>query len=54
VIGSGRMVFVALLLVAAAIMIGIDGWRAFRRYRRRVAAPTTAVVRAIPASDGVR
>ena len=38
VIGSGLMVLVALLLVAAAVVIGIDGWRAFRRYRRQPAA----------------
>jgi carbon starvation protein len=46
VLGSGLMVFVALLLVAAAVMIGIDGWRAFQRYRHRAAAPTPAAARA--------
>ena len=47
VVGSGLMVLVALLLVAAAIMIGIDGWRAFQRYRRRPApAPKPAAARA--------
>lgn len=47
VIGSGLMVLVALLLVAAAIVIGIDGWRAFRRYRRQpAAAPRPAAARA--------
>ena len=47
IVGSGLMVLVALLLVAAAIMIGIDGWRAFQRYRRRPApAPKPAAARA--------
>jgi len=36
-----------LLLVAAAVVIGIDGWRAFRRYRRQpAAAPRPAPARA--------
>src|SRR2546426_6349802 len=35
VIGSGLMVLVALLLVAAAVIIGIDGGRAVQRYRHR-------------------
>src|SRR5574337_286504 len=39
VVGSGLMVLVALLLVAAAVVIGIDGWRAFQRYRRQPAPP---------------
>ena len=38
-IGSGLMVLVALLLVVAAVFIGIDGWRAFTKYLRRP-APT--------------
>jgi len=38
IIGSGLMVLVALLLVIAALFIGIDGWRAFTRYLRRPAA----------------
>jgi carbon starvation protein len=46
VVGSGLMVLVALLLVAAAIMIGIDGWRAFQRYRHRVPEPRPAAARA--------
>jgi carbon starvation protein len=47
VVGSGLMVLVALLLVAAAVLIGIDGWRAFRRYRRQPAAqPRPAAARA--------
>src|SRR5262245_57890155 len=47
VIGSGLMVVVALLLVAAAVVIGIDGWRAFHRYRRQpAAAPKAAAARA--------
>src|SRR3989454_7467726 len=46
VIGSGLMVLVALLLVAAAVIIGIDGWRAFQRYRHRpVQQPRPAAVR---------
>src|SRR5262249_28902638 len=46
VIGSGILIFLALLLVAAAVIIGIDGWRAFQRYRQRAAAPTPAAARA--------
>jgi carbon starvation protein len=46
VIGSAFLIFLALLLVAAAIMIGIDGWRAFQRYRHRVAEPRPAAARA--------
>jgi len=47
VVGSGLMVLVALLLVAAAAIIGIDGWRAFRRYRRQpISAPRPAAARA--------
>jgi carbon starvation protein len=47
VIGSGLMVLVALLLVVAAVLIGIDGWRAFQRYRRQPAAqPRPAAARA--------
>jgi carbon starvation protein len=46
VLGSGFMVLVALLLVAAAIMIGFDGWRAFQRYRHRVVEPRPATARA--------
>ncbi len=38
-VGSGLMVLVALLLVVAAVFIGIDGWRAFMKYLRR---PTPA------------
>lgn len=38
VVGSGLMAVVALLLVAAALVIGVDGWRAFARYRRQPAA----------------
>jgi len=44
--GSGLMVLVAILLVVAAIFIGLDGWRAFFKYWRRPAsAPTAAPVR---------
>ena len=47
VVGSGLMVVIALLLVVAAVFIGIDGWRAFQRYRRRPAvAPKPAAARA--------
>jgi carbon starvation protein len=47
VVGSGLMVLVAVLLVAAAIVVGIDGWRAFRRYRHRpVTQPRPAAARA--------
>jgi len=46
VFGSAFLIFLVLLLVAAALMIGIDGWRAFQRYRRGIAAPTTAAARA--------
>jgi carbon starvation protein len=35
VIGSGLMVLVALLLIAAALLIGVDGLRAFLKYSRR-------------------
>jgi carbon starvation protein len=45
VIGSGFLIFLALLLVAAAVTIGIDGWRAFQRYRRQP-APAPAAARA--------
>ncbi len=47
VVGSGFMVLIALLLVVAAVFIGIDGWRAFQRYRRQpAAAPKPAAARA--------
>ena len=47
VVGSGLMVLIAILLVVAAAFIGIDGWRAFQRYRRRPAvAPKPAAARA--------
>jgi carbon starvation protein len=46
VIGSGLMIVVALLLVAAALLIGVDGCRAFVKYsRRRSPAPETAAAR---------
>jgi carbon starvation protein len=46
VIGSGLMVLVAILLVVAALFIGLDGWRAFLRYLRRPqAAPRPAPAR---------
>jgi len=35
VIGSGLMVLMALLLVVAALLIGVDGMRAFLKYLRR-------------------
>jgi carbon starvation protein len=47
VIGSGLMVLVALLLVGAALIVGIDGWRAFQRYRHQpVPQPRPAAARA--------
>jgi carbon starvation protein len=39
VVGSGLMVLVAILLVVAALVIGLDGWRAFLKY---VSGPTPA------------
>jgi len=44
VIGSGLMILVALLLVVAALFIGLDGLRAYNRYRERPmeAAPAPA------------
>jgi carbon starvation protein len=38
IVGSGLMVLVALLLVVAALFIGVDGWKAFQRYLARPAA----------------
>src|SRR5439155_1449954 len=35
VVGSALMIVVALLLVVAALYIGLDTWRAFQRYRHR-------------------
>ena len=47
VIGSALMIVVALLLVVAAIYIGLDSWRAFQRYRRRpLEQPKPAAARA--------
>jgi carbon starvation protein len=46
VIGSGLMVLMALLLVVAALLIGVDGMRAFVKYLRRPsAAPQPAPAR---------
>jgi len=46
VIGSGLMVVVALLLLVAALFIGVDGLRAFLKYLRRPApAPRAAPAR---------
>ncbi len=45
VMGSGLMVLVAVLLVLAALMIGVDGWRAFlKNLRRPFPAPRAATV----------
>jgi hypothetical protein len=33
------MIVVALLLVVAALIIGYDGWHAYRRYRAQPATP---------------
>jgi carbon starvation protein len=47
VVGSALMILVALLLVGAALYIGIDSWRAFQRYRQRTARqPRPAAARA--------
>src|SRR3989442_10814220 len=47
VVGSALMILVALLLVGAALYIGIDSWRAFQRYRHRTARqPRPAAARA--------
>jgi carbon starvation protein len=47
IIGSGILIFLALLLVAAAVIIGLDGARAFQRYRRQpIAAPKPVGARA--------
>ena len=43
VVGSGLMVLVAVLLVMAALFIGVDGWRAFLKYRKRPSASPQAV-----------
>jgi len=43
IVGSGILIFLALLLVAAAIVIGIDGARAFQRYRRQPIAASKPV-----------
>jgi carbon starvation protein len=46
VVGSGLMVLVAILLVVAAVFIGVDGWRAFLKYLRQPApAPRPAPAR---------
>ncbi|MBI4527154.1 MAG: hypothetical protein HY695_25440 [Deltaproteobacteria bacterium] len=46
VIGSGLMVLMAILLVIAALYIGIDGGRAFLKFLRRPAqAPSSATAR---------
>jgi len=42
VVGSGLMVLVAILLVMAALFIGVDGWRAFLKYRKRPSASPQA------------
>jgi carbon starvation protein len=42
VVGSGLMVLVAILLVMAALFIGIDGWRAFLKYLKRPSASPQA------------
>jgi carbon starvation protein len=42
VIGSWAMIIVALLLVVASLMIALDGWRAWARYRGAPAQPEPA------------
>lgn len=45
-VGSGLMVLVAILLVLAALVVGLDGVRAFFRYQRRPSpAPGAAPAR---------
>ena len=39
--GAWAMIIVAILLIVAALLIGYDGWKAYRRYSKG-AAPTTA------------
>jgi carbon starvation protein len=46
VIGSAFLVLMAMLLVAAALFIGVDGVRAFQRYRRAAPTPKPAAARA--------
>ena len=41
VAGAWAMIIVAILLIVAALLIGYDGWKAYRRYSKG-AAPTTA------------
>jgi carbon starvation protein len=38
VVGSWTMIVVAVLLVVAALVIALDGWKAWTRYRRAVPA----------------
>jgi carbon starvation protein len=42
VVGSWAMIVVALLLVVASLMIALDGWRAWARYRGAPAQPEPA------------
>jgi carbon starvation protein len=42
VIGSLLTIGIAVILFIAAVMIGIDGYRAFQRYRERPLEPVTA------------
>ncbi len=43
--GAWAMILVALLLVVAAVVIGLDGWQAFSRYRTTPARPAPAPAR---------
>jgi len=45
-IGAWLMIFVALLLIVAALFIGYDGWQAYQRYAKGEAP------RAAPAPTG--
>ncbi len=45
VFGAWAMILVSLLLVVAAVVIGLDGWQAFGRYRTAQARPAPAPAR---------
>ncbi len=45
VFGAWAMILVSLLLVVAAVVIGLDGWQAFGRYRTARAQPAPAPAR---------
>ncbi len=45
ILGAWAMIIVALLLVVAAVVIGLDGWQAWTRYRTARVRPAPAVAR---------